>query len=123
MHDNGCSDVETVNLTIYPEVSAGFDQDLTDICHSAMVTFTDTAIGPITSRKWNFSDGTVYNNVGDTTHIFQNFSSADSIFTVYQIVQGAAGCSDTANIDINVHIDIDISISISLSISCLISTS
>ncbi|PLX24369.1 MAG: hypothetical protein C0599_02335, partial [Salinivirgaceae bacterium] len=101
--NNGCSNVETVNLTIYPQVSAGFDQDLTDICHNTLVTFTDTSIGPITSKKWNFSDGTILNNIGNTTHTFQNFNNADELYTVYQIVNGAAGCSDTATIDINVH--------------------
>lgn len=101
--NNGCSHISSVSITVYPQVSAGFDQDLTNICHSTMVSFQDTSIGPIASKKWNFSDGTVYNNIGDTTHIFQNFSNTDSTFTVYQIVQNATGCSDTASIDINVH--------------------
>jgi gliding motility-associated-like protein len=101
--NNGCSHTETVNLTIFPQVSAGFDQDLTNICHGTLVTFTDTSIGPIISKKWDFSDGTILNNIGNTTHTFQNFNNADEIYTVYQTVVGATGCSDTATYDITVH--------------------
>ena len=99
----GCSDADSTDIIVYPQVSAGFDQDAITICHGTSVQFTDTAIGPITSRKWDFSDGTVLNGVGDTTHVFQNFSDGDSTFTVYQIVEGNAGCKDTATIDIVVH--------------------
>ncbi|WP_462280842.1 PKD domain-containing protein, partial [Salinivirga cyanobacteriivorans] len=100
---DGCQDADSTDILVYPQVSAGFDQDAIDICHGTAVQFTDTAIGPITSRKWDFSDGTVLNGVGDTTHVFQNFGDTDSLFTVYQIVEGNAGCKDTASIDILVH--------------------
>ncbi len=101
--NNGCSDVYVQQILVYPQATAGFDQDLTDICHNEMVTFTDTSTGPITSKKWNFDDGTIYNNVDDTIHIFQNFSSTDSVFTVQQTIQSQHGCKDTASIGINVH--------------------
>ncbi len=96
----GCSDTLKDSITVFPLPVADFNFD--NVCLYQTTTFTDLSTvpsGSITSRTWNFGDGTTPNFNPNPTHIFANAGP----YTVSLIITTNNGCKDTMIKTVVVH--------------------
>lgn len=78
---------DTVQLTVvYPQPIALFSMSPTSGMAPLSVEFTDASIGEISSRLWDFGDGTTSSST-NVTHVYQN---AD-LYSVKLVVSGPGG--------------------------------
>jgi C1A family cysteine protease/PKD repeat protein len=90
---SGTADVEIILLNPPPPL-ADFASNVTSGSAPLVVQFNDTSIGNnITSRQWNFGDGSDNSTVPDPVHIFGNNSSSDAGYNVTLTVTNEAGSS------------------------------
>lgn len=73
-------------LSVEPRPKAGFKCSVTSGVLPLTVAFTDTSIGTITERKWDFGDGT-FSVIANPTHIY----SIEGQYSVKLIVTGPGG--------------------------------
>lgn len=99
--DFGCADSVSVEITVYPDVLAGFAQDVDEGCSPLAVSFTNQSFGAAT-YFWNFGDGAEA-FLENPTHTFVNLSDTVQTFEVRMIAQSGFGCTDTITGSIEVH--------------------
>lgn len=97
--DNGCRDTAEKTITVYPRVVADFDSD-TAGCGPLRVDYRSQSTGASTF-EWVFGDGGA-STLPDPSHIFQNNSQSDTIFTTQLKVISQYGCADSLSRDIEV---------------------
>ena len=100
---NGCKDTSYSLVRVRPVTQAQFTTNLFNACAPAEVEFTSQSVGA-DRYYWDFGDG----NSADTTdtvitHIFENISGQDTVYTVRLITENAFGCYDTMLMDITIH--------------------
>ncbi len=110
-NDKGCQDIIEREVTIHPEVNAGFTADPIDGCSPHNVTFTNLSAGA-TSYVWYFGDGSGSDEAAPQHTYPVNYSGHDVIYDVMLIAISDQGCSDTARVEVAVHPLIEASFSI-----------
>ncbi|MEL6851747.1 MAG: PKD domain-containing protein [Bacteroidota bacterium] len=91
---NGCRDSITyTNYISLDHPEADFTSSTTQICPGVQMQFFDQSTGPrpLTTRIWDFGDGTVVNNALNPTHIY----TTPGTYTVSLIVGDGVNCRDT----------------------------
>ena len=89
-----CSSIDTVQITIYPSVTASFSWTGA-ACSVVQAQFNNTStLG--TSAEWTFGDG-FYSNAFNPYHLYSNNSLQDLNYTVSLISTSVFGCSDSVN--------------------------
>ena len=89
-----CSSLDTVQITIYPSVTASFSWTGA-ACAVVQAQFNNTStLG--TSAEWTFGDG-FYSNAFNPYHLYSNNSLQDLNYTVSLISTSVFGCSDSVN--------------------------
>lgn len=106
---NGCTDVSTIPVRVYPGVTANFTPNVDQvICEGASVDFNSTSVINGTSTHpeyvtWNFGDG-LTSNLKTVNHIFYNDDTQnDKQYTVTLTASNVHGCSDTKTLGVTVH--------------------
>ncbi len=74
--------------------AASFSATPTNGAAPLMVTFSDTSMGTITNRFWNFGDGTT--NAYTTTNPVHSYTNT-GVYTVVETVTGPGGASSATN--------------------------
>jgi gliding motility-associated-like protein len=100
---NGCTDSAKQKITIVAAPKAAFNFN-NPTCGNIPITFSDhsTDNASITSRQWNFGDGTTQSK-SDSTSFTKQYDKAGT-YTVSLIVADQSGCgSDTAVKQIVIH--------------------
>ena len=94
-NDGGSSTTQFMNyITVVPqEPSAGFTSNITSGSFPLTVQFNDTSSGNISSRQWDFGDGTGNSTIEDPVHTFNSYGNYTVTLTVYN-----AGGSSTEQI-------------------------
>lgn len=95
-----CPDTQINTITVFPIPVAGFG--FTNVCLNQVVNFSDSSLvssGTITSRSWNFGDGTSPNGNPNPTHIYAN----PGTYTVTLIATTNNSCKDSITKSIVVH--------------------
>ncbi len=90
---NGCQNTLSAPDTIKIEMlKAGFTDVENKICGSTTLNFTDTSFSyfGITSRQWNFGDGTTGSG-GTVSHTY----TTTGTYSIRLIITGISGCIDT----------------------------
>lgn len=77
----GCTGVFTDTVFISAVPVAGFIQNLTDVCASQPIQFTDQSSGPITGWFWNFGDGSI-STAQNPSHLFDKTGKLQVVLTV-----------------------------------------
>ena len=95
-----CSGTGTQPIMVEAKPTAAFMPVPVLGCSPMAVTFSNTSTGAI-AYAWDFGDGATSTSVSPA-HTFVNFGTTDSVYTVSLIASTAAGCSDTALVDITV---------------------
>jgi gliding motility-associated-like protein len=93
-----CSSAGALPVTVEAKPTAAFAASPTLGCSPLTVSFTNTSAGAV-SHSWDFGDGAGSTELSPT-HTFINLGPTDSVRTVRLIVGTAAGCTDTAFVDV-----------------------
>ena len=97
---NGCTDEETREVLVYPQIIADFSSD-TAGCHPYLVSFNDNSTG-VEYYAWDFKDGNVSTD-NEPSNTFKNTSLVDEIFQVQLTVTSTERCTDIDTQMITVH--------------------
>jgi len=97
----GCTDVMSIPITVYPQITAEFEQEENG-CAPLTLTFDNESFGSNTDFIWDFGDGTS-SSMSNPTHTFINESASDTTYTVELITSSAYGCQDVFTQDIVVY--------------------
>ena len=98
---NGCTDVATLVITVYPVPVFSISSAPSDTgCTPLPVSFMAPSGGII--YQWSFGDGTT-STAQNPTHTFTNTGVIDSSYQVMLIVTSPFLCSDTAFMNVLVH--------------------
>jgi PKD repeat protein len=89
-----CLSHDTLEITVHPNVQAGFGFDPPTSCHPYEIEIFNNAIGAHI-YEWTFGDGNG-SDAGDAYlyHTFENFTDEPITFTLTQTVSNLQGCSD-----------------------------
>jgi PKD repeat protein len=96
-NEENCYDTMYRSIEIYPRVTAGYYADITHVCDSTVIQFTDTSAGYNLTYYWDFGDGGS-SNTKDPSHLYTNNTSNKRTDTVRLIVESAFAqniCIDT----------------------------
>lgn len=93
-----CSAAGQLPVTVEDKPVAQFVATPTAGCSPLTVAFMNTSTGAV-AYTWDMGDGTVSTDAAPT-HTFINTGPADSVRTVRLIASTAAGCTDTATVDV-----------------------
>jgi len=91
--DKNCTDTNTFQVTVYPDIIADFTSD-TAGCTPVIINFADQSTNAV-QWNWDFGDGAI-DVVPSPTHVYFNNSQSDTIFNVQLITTSIFGCTDTA---------------------------
>ena len=97
---NGCTDTATAQVTVYPQVTAGFVADTVG-CSPFDPDFSNVSTGA-NAYFWDFGDGQA-SALASPDHLYLNQGLNDALFTAQLVASSAFGCTDTASRDILVH--------------------
>ncbi len=98
----GCVDIATDTITVYPYLESGFSPSEIEGCAPLTVNFEDLSFGRIDYYYYDFDDGGS-SILAEPIHTFENKTDATIVFSVMQIVTSDFFCADTSYIDITVH--------------------
>lgn len=98
--DKGCPDTAVVQITVYPEVTAGFVSD-TAGCTPLPICFTNTSVNA-TQYNWDFGDSQT-DTLASPCHTYINTGTTNLALTAELIATSIYGCADTANVGIDVY--------------------
>lgn len=96
-----CSATDSVTIQADSLPAASISADTTDGCTPLTVVFTNTSAGAV-SYQWDFADGGSFSGI-DTSHLFINNGTSDTVYLVRMVATTSAGCTDTAFLPITVH--------------------
>lgn len=95
---NGCTQTETITVTIEPDPVAGFNFLPNNVCATTPIQFSSTSTGSGLSYSWNFgnpaSGGQNTSNQQNPSHTFISTGSASANFNVVLTVTNSFGCQD-----------------------------
>jgi len=111
-----CTSSDTIPITVYPAISAGFTVNPVQGCHPLEIEIGNLATGA-TDYYWDFGNGTFSHDQNPANPVYHNTTSDTLHFTIKQIVSNA-WCSDTISHDIVVYPQIVANISASDTEGC-----
>lgn len=113
---DGCTDVITRTITVFPEVKIS-DNDFLSGCHPFQTTL-DYHIENASHYQWDFGDG-ITTDEGDPHHIFMNFSHTEPVvYDVSVMASSIHGCFATATSQVEVFPKPDASFNITNAKGC-----
>jgi len=91
----GCSDSLTRNVTVYPDIEAGFTADQYNACDPARFNFVSTSQGA-TRYLWNFGDNSTSLTPDSTFHQYEknNTDTVKSFQVSLFVTSGTNQCTD-----------------------------
>ena len=95
-----CRDTMRTVISVYPSVNAEFNASTTDGCSPVTVDFQNQSTGAA-EYFWDFGDGSS-STEANPTHIFENFSDTEKVFSVVLTATSRFGCTDTLVMEIRV---------------------
>ena len=90
-----CQDSSSIEITVYPRISANFTFDYTSYCTPQEITFQNHSQGGL-NHYWNFGDGHFeVNNQDEIAYMYENTTANDVEYIVSLVMENASGCTDT----------------------------
>jgi len=104
---NGCSDTDSVSVTVYQPPVAQINQSKTstNVCANSIATFEDTdPLSPSNTAevKWNFGDGSNSGGFSSSSFLVTHLYTTPGTYTVTDIVETSTGCEDSVTTTIKV---------------------
>ena len=99
-----CEDFFVDTITVYPQVIANFEPDLTEGCQPLNVAFTNNSnIKTNTYFTWDFDDGTSFNGADPVPHIYSNSNPTSTFYDVKLEATTQYYCYDDTTVQIEVY--------------------
>jgi hypothetical protein len=96
--NHSCQNQVTGEIQVDPAVHASFTINGDTIgCSPLIAKFSNNSIG-IDARdpiEWDFGDGTTNSSLFEPSHLFENFTSTDQIYTITLKIKNRYDCSDS----------------------------
>jgi PKD repeat protein len=92
--DFGCQDSTQQKVFVYPRAVSGFSS-VTEGCSPLTVNFTNESVRGFTYH-WDLGDG-ISMGVTDPTHVYYNFSTNDTVYSVKLTTTTQYGCVDSVS--------------------------
>lgn len=106
--EHNCSDTLNRNISIYPNIIADFNIDVSQGCTPLTVTFTNNSVGATAGvpYQWEYGDGATSSNANLIhSHEYNNFSTtADSVYHAVLTATSQFGCVATDDTLITVYL-------------------
>jgi len=99
---DACTDTLIRNITVFPEVTSQFTQDVLAGCNPLQVGFTNQSNTAATIFSWEFGDGGS-SALQNPTHTFQNLDLVNTDYTTSLISKSVYGCADTSDATITLY--------------------
>jgi large repetitive protein len=103
----GCTDDNTVNITVAPLPTASFNFVGNNGCSNIPIQFTNTSTGTGLSYSWNFGDPSSGSQNSSTqinpTHQFNAVGSGSQNFIVTLVVTNSNGCTASFNQTVTIN--------------------
>ena len=99
--DAGCSATASVLHTVHPAAIASFEAPA-PACSPLVANFENNVVLTGTDYSWDFGDGNT-SDLENPAHLYENTTSADSLFIVTLTATTEHGCVDTSTADLIVH--------------------
>ncbi|MBL0315352.1 MAG: PKD domain-containing protein [Flavobacteriales bacterium] len=96
----GCSDMASISIVVYPAVQAGFG-DPGVHCSPVTVSFTNSSIGAV-GYQWEFSNG-LTSVLPEPTTYYSNSTGDPITYPISLIAVSQFGCTDTVTQDILIN--------------------
>ena len=104
---NSCKDSSSLDLSVFPKVTADYTIDKTGGCSPLEdVQFTNTSTSPATQFFWSFGDGAT-TNMENPVHDFANVGITDRIYNIFFKASSEYNCWDTITKQVTVYIQPD----------------
>ncbi|MCK4747033.1 MAG: PKD domain-containing protein, partial [Bacteroidales bacterium] len=101
-NENGCSEILTKTITVFPEIHAAFTPDRDQGCEPLEVQFTNNSWGNTDTWLWEFGDGGS-SVEQDPLHEYRNlFGPGNLVFDAQLVAISPYNCRDTATHPITV---------------------
>ncbi len=98
-----CVSSDSIEITVHPNVKAGFGFDPVSACHPYEIEIFNSAIGA-DIYSWDFGDGNTDNSDEETIfHTYENFTGDSLVFTIIQEVSNVQGCADSMHQEVVVY--------------------
>ncbi len=103
INNEGCEHTFEREVTVYPNIYAAFDMDVSEGCAPLTVEFENLSTGPIEYYLWIFGDGTL-SMEENPVKTFHNYYDTDTVYTV-ELIVGSDNffCTDSYFADITVY--------------------
>lgn len=105
-NNNFCSDTTWLDITVHPEVLAGFDLTPTQFCAPQQVSITSTSTGNISSQQWFLTQGATTTPMGagpGFNHLFTNPGPDPLHYILSLEVGNQQGCVSRKEVPITVY--------------------
>lgn len=112
-----CEDDTVIPLVVFPEVTALFSPLHSVGCHPDTILFTNLS-DSIHWQEWSFGDGSATSNDTNPTHIFKNFTTHDTTYTIKLKVKSQYNCEDSTTGSVTVYPYIQAGFTVDPAISC-----
>jgi PKD repeat protein len=99
---DACTDTLIRNITIYPQVTSQFTQDVIAGCNPLQVQFTNQSNSAASIFSWEFGDGGS-SALLNPMHTFQNLNPVNTNFTTSLVSKSLYGCTDTSDVTLTVY--------------------
>lgn len=98
--DEGCSDTQTANVTVFTKPLASFTVNAPTGCSPVAATFTNNSTGS-TSYLWSFGDALTSTSISSIiTHTYVNTSLVIQTYTAQLTAISSNGCKDSTTLTI-----------------------
>lgn len=96
-----CTDTVSQSITVYPLITADYNQTPTAGCSPLSVAFTNNSTNAV-FYDWQYGDGGV-SGVQNPSHTFVNSTTNDIVFNISLIAKSQFGCGDTITKNVTVY--------------------
>ena len=94
INDPHCTDSDTIDVTVYPELNVDFSVNSQNECEPARIVFTnESSFSPGATLIWDFGDGNTSNQT-NPVHVY----TEPGIYDVRLIIENIVGCIDTVEL-------------------------
>lgn len=103
-YNGTCADSTYKDFLVYPHVVPVITANQNSGCAPLDINLTNSSTGGNLTYNWQFGDGDQATaGLGTLTHQFQNQTPADTTYTVTLRATNAAGCHNTASVNITAY--------------------
>jgi gliding motility-associated-like protein len=103
-----CDNSDSVLITAYPYLKAGFTMDKSNICSGESIKFSNTSSPGTKYSYWDFNGDncteiSIDKSISPYEKFFDNYDDATKDYDVLLVAEDAHGCYDSAYLPINIY--------------------